>query len=254
MKDSILSPIALFKVTMNAKRKSEKRRPWRKIAVKANSDLYSLAKTIVAAFDFDFDHAFGFYDNLKNPYRSNICFELLNDQPREAAAFGQPQPLELPPAILKQLNIPKNRVKDLQNVMQAVQSIDLEAIQHELRDEIATFITGHVQKRLKNQLPVHQHDLLERMMHGLTRELMAEMGADEPFEPSQIQKGVKGIPIMEAFKPYRQTMCFLFDYGDDWTFEVEWLDTCPPEPRTKYPKVLESKGNPPEQYSNWEDA
>jgi hypothetical protein len=37
---------------------------WREIEIEASGSLYELAEAIVAAFGFDFDHAFGFYSGL----------------------------------------------------------------------------------------------------------------------------------------------------------------------------------------------
>jgi hypothetical protein len=37
---------------------------WREIEIEASQSLYTLAEAIVGAFDFDFDHAFGFYSGL----------------------------------------------------------------------------------------------------------------------------------------------------------------------------------------------
>jgi hypothetical protein len=42
--------------------------------------LYALAETIIAVFDFDFDHAFGFYSNLKgNIFASPVRYVLFAD-------------------------------------------------------------------------------------------------------------------------------------------------------------------------------
>ncbi|MGI8527179.1 MAG: IS1096 element passenger TnpR family protein [Pseudolabrys sp.] len=44
------------------------------------STLYALAQAIVRSFDFDFDHAFGFYSTLKgNIYASPVRYELFVD-------------------------------------------------------------------------------------------------------------------------------------------------------------------------------
>jgi hypothetical protein len=53
--------------------------PYRTIALPQNASLYELAEAIIDAFNFDFDHAFGFYDNLKNPYNSTTGYELFTD-------------------------------------------------------------------------------------------------------------------------------------------------------------------------------
>jgi len=58
-------------------------RPYRVIAVPEESTLYSLAEEIVVAFDFYFDHCFGFYDNIKRWTESNECYELFKDIEKE---------------------------------------------------------------------------------------------------------------------------------------------------------------------------
>jgi len=45
--------------------------------------LYSLAETIVDAFNFYFDHCFGFYDNTKRWTNSIECYELFKDIEKE---------------------------------------------------------------------------------------------------------------------------------------------------------------------------
>jgi len=39
--------------------------PYRTIAIPESYSLYDLAEKIIESYDFDFDHAFGFYDNIK---------------------------------------------------------------------------------------------------------------------------------------------------------------------------------------------
>lgn len=53
---------------------------YRDIEIEGSKSLYKLAEAIVAAFDFDFDHAFGFYSG--DPYgakRKHPCYELFAD-------------------------------------------------------------------------------------------------------------------------------------------------------------------------------
>lgn len=49
------------------------------IAISGNINLHGLAEHIIDAIGFDFDHAFGFYDNLRNPYQSSECYTLFAD-------------------------------------------------------------------------------------------------------------------------------------------------------------------------------
>lgn len=50
----------------------------------ASASLESLAAAIIDAAGFDFDHAFGFYDNLKNPYRSTEEYTAFADMGEDA--------------------------------------------------------------------------------------------------------------------------------------------------------------------------
>jgi hypothetical protein len=54
---------------------------WREIEIEASGSLYKLAEAIVAAFDFDFDHAFGFYSGLTpaKMMRQHPKYELFAD-------------------------------------------------------------------------------------------------------------------------------------------------------------------------------
>ena len=61
-------------------RASLTRQVYRAFEIADTSSLYALAQAIVRSFDFDFDHAFGFYSNLKgNIYQSPVRYELFVD-------------------------------------------------------------------------------------------------------------------------------------------------------------------------------
>jgi hypothetical protein len=53
---------------------------FREIEIAASASLHELAQAIAAAFDFDFDHAFGFYNKLTGSYsKSTVKYELFAD-------------------------------------------------------------------------------------------------------------------------------------------------------------------------------
>ncbi|MGL9758431.1 MAG: IS1096 element passenger TnpR family protein [Wolbachia sp.] len=52
---------------------------YREMALKGRTSLYAFAKEIVGAFDFEFDHAFGFYDNIKDIRKSSEAYTLFYD-------------------------------------------------------------------------------------------------------------------------------------------------------------------------------
>ena len=61
-------------------RASLRGRLYRDIELPSSGSLEDLAAAIVSAFGFDFDHAFGFYSNLKGDYyRSEERYELFAD-------------------------------------------------------------------------------------------------------------------------------------------------------------------------------
>lgn len=51
----------------------------RDIAIRGHQALEKLAEAIVASWDFDLDHAYGFFGNLENPYDSEERYELFAD-------------------------------------------------------------------------------------------------------------------------------------------------------------------------------
>jgi hypothetical protein len=50
----------------------------------------------------------------------------------------------------------------------------------------------------------------------------------------------------------RQHFLYIFDFGDDWRFDVELIEIRD-EPHKGKPKVLESKGKNPKQYRGEDD-
>jgi len=53
----------------------------RSIALLGSQNLYNFAEAIVDAFGFDFDHCFGFFNNLKSWTKSPVRYELFADMP-----------------------------------------------------------------------------------------------------------------------------------------------------------------------------
>jgi len=52
----------------------------RDIEIESNKSLYDLAAAIVQAFDFELDHAFGFFSKLDDYiFDPPVCYELLAD-------------------------------------------------------------------------------------------------------------------------------------------------------------------------------
>ncbi|MBI2738180.1 MAG: hypothetical protein HYX38_16735 [Rhodospirillales bacterium] len=54
--------------TTHVLRASFKPKVYREIEIEGSKSLSALAEAIIMAFDFEFDHAFGYYSDVKNPY------------------------------------------------------------------------------------------------------------------------------------------------------------------------------------------
>ena len=142
----------LFKVVCSDWNGAVRGRPYRKLAVDPKSSLAMLAEDILGAFDFDMDHMYGFYNNLKDWTRATEGYELL-----------------------------------------------------------------------------------------------ADLGEGDRFP------GTTHTPISKAFQTPRQKMLMLFDYGDEWRFIVEFLGEQDVPAKAEFPLILESVGEAPEQYPDWEE-
>jgi hypothetical protein len=135
--------------TTHILRVSLKPRLYRDVEIEDKSSLYALAEAITNAFEFDFDHAFGFFSRLTGKvYESPVRYELFAD--------------------------PGARGKS---------------------------------------------------------------------------HSVRGITVARAFPRVGSKMLFLFDYGDEWRFQVEVISLGRAVPDGFYPRVIATAGKAPSQYS-----
>ncbi|HEX9524310.1 MAG TPA: hypothetical protein VF949_15130 [Reyranella sp.] len=136
------STTCLFRASLKAKL-------YREIEIDSSGSLAGLAEAIVGAFDFDFDHAFGFYSKLTGRY-------------------------------------------------------------HESPEQY---------------------------------ELFADM------EDSDSDAGsVERTKISQAFATIGKKMLFVFDYGDEWRFQVQLTALGEKMPKTRYPRMVAAMGEAPSQY------
>ncbi|PTA68112.1 hypothetical protein C8263_08530 [Deinococcus arcticus] len=268
----------VFKVVSRVKVQGERRFPFRVVGLAPGADLYALARAIVAAFDFDFDHAFGFFDG-KNPYRAQVAYELFKDMemaqgPQRAAPPHVPAP-PAPPAEAQLA------------LMLLLETVD----RHALMRETAAFLA----RRLEEELLPHAPERLRAALAGQLRTFADGLLLDEEQDegsslPPQIRErlaqpggldavlgqlqvvgpvlsgpgllgpglptgreehGVKGVPATVPFGR-QATWTFLFDYGDDWTFDVTYQGLQDAPPRVRLPRVLDALGTAPQQYPDWD--
>jgi len=139
------------KGTTHIFRASLKPKLYRDIEIDGDGSLASLAEAIVGAFDFDFDHAFGFYSKLAGRY----------------------------------------------------------------------------------------HDSPEQY------ELFADMEGGDSRAGS-----VERTKISQAFTTVGKKMLFVFDYGDEWLFQVQLTEKAP---KTRYPRMVAATGEAPSQYPDMDE-
>lgn len=66
-------------------------------------------------------------------------------------------------------------------------------------------------------------------------------------------RSVMGTRVITAFQKVGSAMTFLYDYGDEWCFRVEVIETGQAEPGADYPRIVSKIGKAPPQYSDIED-
>jgi hypothetical protein len=79
-------------------------------------------------------------------------------------------------------------------------------------------------------------------------ELFADNGEADPGVGS-----VEKTPVSKAFRKAGKKMLFLFDYGDGWRFTVELIKLGEKKAGTRYPRLVGTSGDAPEQYPDMDD-
>ncbi|MBF0384197.1 MAG: hypothetical protein HQL69_24565 [Magnetococcales bacterium] len=74
-------------------------------------------------------------------------------------------------------------------------------------------------------------------------------GMDSGMPSEDVEETLVG----SVFDAVKHKMQFVFDYGDEWRFEVEMRNFGNRKKSVKYPRILTSKGEAPEQYPEWDE-
>ncbi len=220
----------VFRATLKGVRGERVRRKvWRELAVPDRADLYRLGKGVVEAFGLFFDHAFGFYDDLEDPYHARRQYELFVDLEREE---GGAEAEALEQALFKAL-----LRFDLADRVGWIEA---------LAGASAAFFAERLEDLEKAERKRAEAILRERFREGF----LALLGPAGPAEVlalgRQGKAGVRGVPVSRVFKTPGDKMAMIFDYGDEWIFEVEYLG--PGERKKSEPWVRKGQGSPPPQY------
>jgi hypothetical protein len=79
--------LLIIRATMEMSPGKGKRKSYRDVAVLETQSLSTLKRAIVNSFGFYFDHCYGFYDNLKDIYKSKEMYELFTDIGEDPTPF-----------------------------------------------------------------------------------------------------------------------------------------------------------------------
>ena len=229
----------LFRATLKGVRGSRVRRKvWRELMVPDRADLYRLGQRIVEAFGLFPDHAFGFYDNLEDPYRSRQQYELFVDLEKEEI---EPEALAAEEALDRAVFMALARLDlgDKLAWVDALARVTAEFAASQLSD-----LEGDPEKRV---VPYLAARFREAFLN-----LFGPIGPAELWAlAKEAKQGVRGVPVARVFREPGDRMAMIFDYGDEWIFEVEYLG--PVERKKGDPWVLRAHGTPPEQYPEEEE-
>jgi hypothetical protein len=93
------------------------------------------------------------------------------------------------------------------------------------------------------------HDHLYRFSYrnsfGVEKHITHPYLEEEPLTSEVL---VGQVPLREG-----QSMIYLYDFGDQWEFDVTLERVDPPVRAMKKPKILDARGEAPEQYPSWEE-
>jgi len=81
-----LKPLSIIKATLADWDGSTKGNPYRVISIPNDFTLDILAEAIIESFDFDLDHMYGFYDNIKKWSKSTDSY-IMDDEYESATGF-----------------------------------------------------------------------------------------------------------------------------------------------------------------------
>lgn len=74
-----------------------------------------------------------------------------------------------------------------------------------------------------------------------------------PEKYEQSTDTAKQTAVAKAFPKAGKKMLFVFDYDTEWCFQVELIKVGGKKPDTRYPRLLNSSGDAPEQYPDLDD-
>ncbi len=101
-------------------------------------------------------------------------------------------------------------------------------------------------------LSAAEFDALLPTFSAMFREEVYSLFADIGEETNPGDRGVCTTALLDVFYPGKK-LIFLFDYGDDWRFDVICQTIEETKSAFRRPKILNPKGKPPIQYPDYDE-
>ena len=235
-------------------------RVWRKVELPADATLEGLHFAIQDAYAFDADHLYSFFmsgkawDESTEYTLPEDAFEDLDD---DAVDEDDEDPFTeasgLPPGLPAGLAMPTP--DQLRGMMQMLQS-DPQARQQFMQ---AMSEQMGLPPAMVNMLMSNMETAIGSMSDDQMNSLLQmgdPFGADDEDEGEEVEvAGDVRTTLLDALQLRKgQNFLYLFDYGDEWQFNVRVQAINDNADATvEYPHLVESVGQAPEQYPDWEE-
>jgi len=209
-------------------------RVWRKIEMPPDQTLEDLHFAIQHAFNFDADHLYSFFMSGKAWDRSSeYC---------------------LPEGALDDLMGSPFGDEDEEEDEAAEEEEDMlaEPTSDELREMLA-LLEANPDLRAEMVRVVSEQTGMPQFMVNMFL-AQGDQFLDLLEEDGKVAGDVRVTTLAALNLKLRKTFLYLFDYGDEWRFKVQLVKiNQQADAGAQYPRVVESVGDPPPQYPDWED-
>ncbi|MEZ4669900.1 MAG: hypothetical protein R3E39_18500 [Anaerolineae bacterium] len=228
---------------------------WRKIEMTTGQTLEQLHHAIQKAFAFDDDHLYSFFMSGKawdaasqysipedETSSGNLLWMGIDDEaPQDAMSFaqsdisdGEPVRPDLEQFLLDEMGTLSEDPQEQQNFFRTIKSI-FEADEQ----TFARLIQEMTREGGTEALPLMKQ---LKMMRSVWEDMMRE-----------VERDVRTTTLESLELNVGKTFLYLFDYGDEWRFNVAVESITPDAPDVNYPRITGSAGEAPQQYPAWDD-
>ena len=229
-------------------------RVWRKIEVAEGQTLDDLHWAIQEAFDFDGDHLYSFFMSGKAWDRSSEyslpedAFEV--DSPDETETIDPDEEYddfeaEIDDEAAEALRKSLGDTPPPQSFEEMLSMISTNA---ELRGQMVKLMSEQtgIPALMADMMLKNADSLMGMLPEGMLEGMFDD---DEDMQGDAREATVASLELVPG-----QAFMYLFDYGDEWRFEVKVHKINDEgEPGVEYPRIVEAIGEAPPQYADWED-